>query len=179
MVSLGERLSAAMNDRNATVSALAKAVGMSYQGIKKIVDGKTKEIDASNCIKISSYLQISSEWLSTGTGSRTTEVASAPSQPVASDDLLLALAVVAKAIEKADEMTRLSVEPLLSLLAREPSQSVNIAHRVHKLLTVESDTSSVVDDAWTGLRKIGLSTPKSMGQADGRSDSTQRQSGTK
>lgn len=67
---MGERLDAAMKDRNVSVSALAKAVGVSYQGIKKAVDGKTKEMDASNLLKIAGYLKISPEWLRTGQGPR-------------------------------------------------------------------------------------------------------------
>lgn len=59
-----------MKARGVSVSRLAKAVGMSYQGIKKIVNGKTQEMDASNCIKISSFLGINAEWLRTGEGAR-------------------------------------------------------------------------------------------------------------
>lgn len=70
MVALGERLQSAMKARGVTVSRLATAVGMSYQGIKKIVDGKTQEMDASNCIKIAAFLQINAEWLRTGDGER-------------------------------------------------------------------------------------------------------------
>lgn len=76
MVALGERLDSAMKARGVTVSRLAKAVDMSYQGIKKIVDGKTQEMDASNCIKIAAFLQINPEWLRTGEGQR--ELGAAP-----------------------------------------------------------------------------------------------------
>jgi transcriptional regulator with XRE-family HTH domain len=70
MVALGERLDSAMKARGVTVSRLAKAVDMSYQGIKKIVNGKTQEMDASNCIKIAGFLGINAEWLRTGEGQR-------------------------------------------------------------------------------------------------------------
>lgn len=68
MVELGERLNEAMKTRGVSISALATAVGMSYQGIRKIVRGDTKEIAASNCDKIAAYLRISSKWLATGAG---------------------------------------------------------------------------------------------------------------
>lgn len=67
-----------MDERGVTVARLAKAVDMSYQGIAKIVAGKTQEMDASNCIKIAAFLQINSEWLRTGVGQR--ELSAAPSQ---------------------------------------------------------------------------------------------------
>lgn len=72
MVSLGERLKAAMDARTpkVTVAALSREVGMSYQGVRKIVDGKTQEMDASNCIKIAAFLKVNSEWLRTGKGPR-------------------------------------------------------------------------------------------------------------
>ena len=69
MVDLGERLQDAMKGLD-TVASLARAVGMSYQGIKKIVEGKTKEMDASTCMKIAARLQVNPEWLRTGKGQR-------------------------------------------------------------------------------------------------------------
>jgi phage repressor protein C with HTH and peptisase S24 domain len=68
MVELSERLTRAMQQRGVSITKLAAAVGMSYQGIRKIVRGETKEMEASNCDKIASYLHISSSWLATGSG---------------------------------------------------------------------------------------------------------------
>jgi len=68
MVELGERLDSAMKKRAITISQLAAAVGMSYQGIRKIVRGETKEMEATNCDKIAAYLRINSSWLATGKG---------------------------------------------------------------------------------------------------------------
>lgn len=68
VVELGERLDAAMKARGVSISALSTAVGMSYQGIRKIVRRETKEMEASNCDKIAAYLRISSSWLATGVG---------------------------------------------------------------------------------------------------------------
>lgn len=71
MVELGERLDSAMKKRAVSVSQLAAAVGMSYQGIRKIVRGETKEMEASNCDKIAAYLRVNSSWLATGKGQMT------------------------------------------------------------------------------------------------------------
>jgi len=68
MVELGERLDAAMKARSVSISALSTAVGMSYQGIRKIVRGETKDMEAANCKKIAEYLHVSSAWLATGDG---------------------------------------------------------------------------------------------------------------
>lgn len=74
MVELGDRLNSAMKDRGVSISALATAVGMSYQGIRKIVRNETKEMEASNCDKIAAFLHINSRWLATGAG----EMSSSP-----------------------------------------------------------------------------------------------------
>ncbi|VTU25260.1 transcriptional repressor DicA [Variovorax sp. PBS-H4] len=79
MVTLGERLQSAMDARGVTVSRLAKAVGMSYQGIKKIVDGKTQGMSADNLMATAAFLSVNAEWLRTGAGER--DSASAPAAP--------------------------------------------------------------------------------------------------
>lgn len=65
---LGQRLARAMKTRSVSIAELARAVGMSYQGIRKIVRCETQEMDASNCDKIAAHLRISSRWLSSGRG---------------------------------------------------------------------------------------------------------------
>lgn len=79
MVSLGERLQSAMDARGVTVSRLAKAVGMSYQGIKKITAGDTQQMSSSNLVAVASFLSVNPEWLRTGLGER--EGAALPSAP--------------------------------------------------------------------------------------------------
>lgn len=68
MVELSERLDSAMKRRGVSISQLSAAVGMSYQGIRKIVRGETTEMAAKNCEKIAAYLHVSSGWLATGKG---------------------------------------------------------------------------------------------------------------
>lgn len=82
------------------------------------------------------------------------DAASAPEKPAApqqaqknqldTDELLTAIHVIAKAIAEADELTRVSVEPLIALLAKHPEKVSNIAHRINDLLmkaTPETPTS--------------------------------------
>jgi len=68
MVDLGERLASAMKDRGVSVSQLASAVGVSYQAVKKILDGKTATLKGENLLKISAHLTVNAEWLATGKG---------------------------------------------------------------------------------------------------------------
>ncbi len=70
MVALSERLAEAMKAEKVSVADLARDVGMTYQGIRKIVDGKTQKMDAANCVKIAARLKVNSEWLRTGVGKR-------------------------------------------------------------------------------------------------------------
>lgn len=58
-----------MAARSVKIPALASAVGMSYQGVRKILAGGTKEITAANSEKIAGYLKIRREWLEQGNGS--------------------------------------------------------------------------------------------------------------
>lgn len=84
MVDLGERLAALMRERGVSTSQLSTAVGVSYQGIKKIVTGKTNEIKAANLLKIANYLRVNPVWLRTGEGTRELD----------EDDVLVARATV-------------------------------------------------------------------------------------
>jgi phage repressor protein C with HTH and peptisase S24 domain len=68
VASLGDRLAEAMKERKVTTSALATGVGLSYQGIRKILRNETKEMEASTCALIAKFLDIDAEWLRTGKG---------------------------------------------------------------------------------------------------------------
>ena len=68
MVELSDRFQAALKHANSTVSAVAAATGLSYQALKKVLDGKTKSQAAPNNRKIAEFLGVSSDWLSEGIG---------------------------------------------------------------------------------------------------------------
>lgn len=48
---------------------LAKALGVSYQAIKKVLLGTTKMLKADHNLLAAKYLRVDSEWLATGEGS--------------------------------------------------------------------------------------------------------------
>lgn len=68
MVELGDRLLAAMKARNIKIRELSDAIGMSYQGVRKVVRNETKSMEAGNLLKIAKHLNISSVWLESGDG---------------------------------------------------------------------------------------------------------------
>lgn len=63
-----DRLLLAMSQRNVDVTTLAKALGMSYQGVKRVADGKSKAFTAANNEEAAHFLRVSPRWLATGQG---------------------------------------------------------------------------------------------------------------
>ncbi|TRM50387.1 helix-turn-helix transcriptional regulator [Achromobacter sp. LC458] len=63
-----DRLLLAMSQRNVDVTTLAKALGMSYQGVKRVTDGKSKAFTAANNEEAAHFLRVSPRWLATGQG---------------------------------------------------------------------------------------------------------------
>lgn len=68
MVEYGERLEAAMKARSVTTQQLADKLGISYQAVKKVLDGKSAAFTAPNNVYAARFLKISSDWLATGEG---------------------------------------------------------------------------------------------------------------
>lgn len=71
MTEYGARLEHALTERKVSATALAKHMGVSYQAVKRVIDGKTAEFSASNHAKAASYLNISPDWLLSGAGDMT------------------------------------------------------------------------------------------------------------
>ena len=69
MVEYGERLSEAMRVNGLSIRQLADKVGVTYQAIKKVVDGKSTALSAPNHVLAAQALGVSSEWLALGRGS--------------------------------------------------------------------------------------------------------------
>ena len=67
MKEYNERLNASMKKAGKDIHALAKALGISYQAVKKALDGKSK-LTAENNSKAADFLGVSSDWLATGKG---------------------------------------------------------------------------------------------------------------
>ena len=85
MVEYKDRLAEAMRDRTVSASALAKHLKISYQAVKKVLDGKSGAFTASNNDEAAAFLGVSSRWLSRGVGAKhSSEGSELPgTQPVA------------------------------------------------------------------------------------------------
>lgn len=68
MIEYHERLQAAMASRGVTVSQLASGMGVSYQAVKRVLDGLSKAFSAANNTRASAFLRVSPDWLATGMG---------------------------------------------------------------------------------------------------------------
>lgn len=76
--------------------------------------------------------------------------------PPEPDALLQSLQIVAAAIAASDQLTRLSIEPLLSRLALEPSEAGTIAQRLHDLLAAQPTRPAGSHDGSPESQRIQL-----------------------
>ena len=68
MSTYNERLAIAMKRAGATPTLLAKELGLSYQAVKKVVDGLSSAFNAQNHDKAAAFLAVSSSWLANDLG---------------------------------------------------------------------------------------------------------------
>lgn len=68
MVEYKVRLQKAMDASSVSTSALAAELKISYQAVKKVVDGMSSAFTASNNSKAAAFLKVRPDWLATGTG---------------------------------------------------------------------------------------------------------------
>lgn len=66
MVEYRDRLHHALKKRSVSVQDLADHLGVSYQGVKKVLDGKSAALNAVNHAVAARYLRIRSDWLAIG-----------------------------------------------------------------------------------------------------------------
>jgi len=69
MVEFSGRLKQAIDSRGVTVAELARGMGVTYQAVKRVLDGLSKSFSAENNAKAAGFLQVSPDWLATGQGS--------------------------------------------------------------------------------------------------------------
>jgi SOS-response transcriptional repressor LexA len=67
MVKFSDRLKAAMAYANMKTGDLARALGVSYQAVKRTEDGLTKSFTARNNAKAAKILGVDADWLAAGT----------------------------------------------------------------------------------------------------------------
>lgn len=75
MVDYWDRLEAALLHSGKTLKALQAHLGVSYQAMKKVQDGKTKALTAENNARAARFLGVSGYWLATGEGEMIANVA--------------------------------------------------------------------------------------------------------
>jgi transcriptional regulator with XRE-family HTH domain len=68
MVEIKQRFATAMARSGVRTTTLAKAMGVSYQAVKKILDGKTKMLTPENNLKAALCLDVDPNWLALGQG---------------------------------------------------------------------------------------------------------------
>lgn len=68
MSDYADRLGEAMQLERMDVTALAKGLRVSYQAVKKVIDGRTHAFTADNNVRAARLLKVDSEWLATGEG---------------------------------------------------------------------------------------------------------------
>lgn len=66
MVEYRDRLADAMEGENVSIHELAGILGMTYQAVKKVLDGKSGAFNAINHAKAAAHLRVSSDWLALG-----------------------------------------------------------------------------------------------------------------
>ena len=68
MVEYNERLVTGMKRAVMSIAALAREMRISYQAVKKVVDGASTSFTASNNAKAAQVLKLNPNWLATGVG---------------------------------------------------------------------------------------------------------------
>jgi transcriptional regulator with XRE-family HTH domain len=126
----GSRLYAARKRAGLTQVALAKAAGMSQSTLQ---EAETTGLKSTYTAQLAAACGVSPQWLATGEGSPDT---TAP-RPEA-DQVAHALEILTKTLQKADEDVRLSLEPLLSSMAREPDKAGNKSRLILRLLFTDT-----------------------------------------
>lgn len=68
MVDYSDRLEAAMQRAGVKTRQVAEALGVSYQAVARLLDGKSKAFTAENNSKAAAFLKVSPDWLASGKG---------------------------------------------------------------------------------------------------------------
>ncbi|MFT8276127.1 helix-turn-helix domain-containing protein [Kerstersia gyiorum] len=71
MVEYKDRLSAAMKRAGVSTQKLADKLGVSYQAVKKVEDGRSNALSAPNNAHAARFLGVRSDWLAIGDGAMT------------------------------------------------------------------------------------------------------------
>ena len=103
-----DRLKMAMKMAGVSVTQLAAGVGVTYQGVKKVIDGGA--FGAANNAKAAVYLGVNSDWLATGKGDMHPKVQPVESDP---DDLYFFLGEIKDPLQR-----KLAVHEAIAAIVR-------------------------------------------------------------
>lgn len=145
---LKDRLAAAMDAAGVGASRLAEHLDVSYQAVKKLLDGKSKSMDAVNCSKAARFLSVDTDWLATGDGgmarlSSTAQTAPPSSgiapqaeflPPPAAPTVTEAVTLLAGMTSGLSPVSRRVVGNLLSNLAADPGEAAEVAKTIEALV---------------------------------------------
>jgi len=119
-----DRLEKAMKHAGVDLAMFASTLGISYQAVKKIVDGKSSAFTAANNSKAAKFLSVNTDWLATGEGEmfRTDaqpdkQIAAPKIELLSSEQILKGLAAC---IADIDPGSRDELAPMLSALVIGP-----------------------------------------------------------
>ena len=155
MDTIASRLAAAMKAKGVKIPALVKVTGMTYQGIKKILDGKTASIHADNLFAMAAHLGVDPHWLATGEGEMLRpEAIDVPSRWVdepqperaalgmttALPTLAQALDALASAFAHTPESTRNTVATLTASAVRDPATLPDCLRAIEALAAYSTAT---------------------------------------
>lgn len=96
------RLQSALDDAGKSLGDLADHLEVTYQAVKKVVDGKTKMLNAEHNVHAARFLNVDSEWLATGKGSR----APTRSWPLSAELLTVLRSASPKAVRQVENAAR-------------------------------------------------------------------------
>lgn len=169
----GLRLFTARKHAELTQTALAKAVGMSQSAYQ---EAETTGLKSTYTAQLAAACGVSPQWLATGEGS----MLGSTSEPrLEADQLADALAVLTKALLKADKNTRIALEPLLASMANEPEDSGKKSQLILRLLVTNIDSPPTADDGRPSHLSGELGVLDLGGNRDGRSDRAAASGGSK
>ncbi len=119
MIDFSERLQAAMKAASVSTSQLAEGLGVSYQAVKRVEEGRSKAFNAANNSKAAAFLGVSAHWLASGLGPM--RDASHPTEPLLPAEiptLPLSKDVVGLFIDASQDEIDLAEDVLRQILGR-------------------------------------------------------------
>ena len=144
MVDYSERIAASMKHAGVSVSKLAAHLAISYQAVKKVVDGKSHAFTAENNAKAAAFLGVDPNWLATGKGVMlqcSTET-SPPATVKVPTTVASTLSNLGDLLMQASPKTRAAAADLLSRYAQDPATGQSLAQAIELLLHADQGGST-------------------------------------